>query len=234
MSKSTSGATLIVMKIIGHRGARGLVPENTLVALRKALEHHVDAIEFDLRVTKDGVPILHHDPMITDGDGKQLVIKEHDHEELKRHKPDLATFAEVLKEFDQKTSLIIEVKPAEPIASIVSLMEKELKGGRPKDSLRLASFSQETLLKLQQALPEVPMIVIERWSGVRAHRRMRQLGAHEVFMNQRWLWWGFIIGFKHSKTRLYAYTLNDPKKAKRWAKWGLAGVVTDYPDRFEK
>jgi glycerophosphoryl diester phosphodiesterase len=53
-------------------------------------------------------------------------------------------------------------------------------------------------------------------------------------MNQRWLWWGFIRGFKHSDKQLYAYTLNDPKKAKRWAKWGLAGVITDYPDRFEK
>jgi len=38
---------------------------------------------------------------------------------------------------------------------------------------------------------------------------------------------------KHAGYELYAYTINNPAKARRWAKHGLAGVVTDYPDRFK-
>ena len=45
----------------GHRGARGLAPENTLPAFRKALELGVDTIECDLAITRDGVVVIHHD-----------------------------------------------------------------------------------------------------------------------------------------------------------------------------
>ena len=45
----------------GHRGARGLAPENTLPAFRRALELGVDTLECDLAITKDGVVVIHHD-----------------------------------------------------------------------------------------------------------------------------------------------------------------------------
>jgi glycerophosphoryl diester phosphodiesterase len=45
----------------GHRGARGLAPENTLPAFQKALDLGVDTIECDMAITKDGVVVIHHD-----------------------------------------------------------------------------------------------------------------------------------------------------------------------------
>ena len=45
----------------GHRGARGLAPENTLPAFRSALDLGVDTIECDMAITKDGVVVIHHD-----------------------------------------------------------------------------------------------------------------------------------------------------------------------------
>ena len=45
----------------GHRGARGLMPENTLPAFQKALDLGVDTIECDMAITKDGVVVIHHD-----------------------------------------------------------------------------------------------------------------------------------------------------------------------------
>jgi glycerophosphoryl diester phosphodiesterase len=222
------------MKIIGHRGARGLAPENTIAALQKGLEHHVDILEFDLRVTKDGVAILHHDADLTDPGGNTLMIAKTDYELLKSHKPDLATFQEVLDEIGRSVPLYVEVKPGEPVAPIVKIIKAYLKKGWRGDNLLLASKSQEILRELHRELPQIPNIVIEPWSGVRAHRRARQINATIIAMNQRWLWWGFIRGFKRSRYQLYAYPLNDPVKAKRWARWGLGGVITDYPDRFEK
>ena len=61
----------------GHRGARGLLPENTLPGFRKAIELGVDTIECDMAITRDGVVVIHHDlwlnPDITRGpDGKWL------------------------------------------------------------------------------------------------------------------------------------------------------------------
>ena len=61
----------------GHRGARGLAPENTLAAFRRALEIGVTTIETDIAVTKDGVPVISHDPhlnadLVRDETGKWL------------------------------------------------------------------------------------------------------------------------------------------------------------------
>jgi len=49
------------LSVIGHRGAAGLAPENTLSAIRRALEIGVDAIELDVHVSADNVVIVHHD-----------------------------------------------------------------------------------------------------------------------------------------------------------------------------
>jgi len=222
------------MKIIGHRGARGLAPENTIASLRKGLEHHVDMLEFDLRVTGDGIVILHHDPALASSNGEKLTIADTDYDTLKTHKPDLATFEEVLKSLASTIPLYIEVKPKVTLEPIIKIIKSFIKTGKPQAELLLGSKSQKTLLALHKALPDLPTIVIEPWSGVWAHYRAHQIGTKLISMNQRWLWWGFIRGFKNTDWQLYTYTLNDPKKAKRWARYGLYGVITDYPDRFEK
>ncbi len=221
------------MKIIGHRGARGLAPENTIASLQKALQHHVDELEFDLRVTQDRVVILHHDPYVIDPNGQRRVIKDCSYQNLKQHKPDLATFEEVLEHIGHRVPLYVEVKPGEPIKPIVVIIKSYLKQGWKADYFLLGSFSQKTLLELDAALPRIEKIVIERWSGVRAAYRARQLGTKRISINQLWLWWGYIRPMSRNGYQLVAYTVNDPAKAKRWARHGLSAVVTDYPDRFE-
>ena len=49
------------MQIIGHRGASAVAPENTMAAFREALAVGADGIEFDVRLTRDGVPVVIHD-----------------------------------------------------------------------------------------------------------------------------------------------------------------------------
>jgi glycerophosphoryl diester phosphodiesterase len=221
------------MKIIGHRGAHGLAPENTIAGLQKGLEHHIDELEFDLRVTKDGVVILHHDPSLIDPNGQRRVIADCTYDELRGHKKDLTTFREVLEIISHPVRLYVEVKRNEPVKPVVNIIEDYLAKGWKPEYFRLGSKSQAILLELQAALPHIEKIVIEPWSGVRATRRARQLGTKTISMNQLWLWSGFIRAVSHSGYQLLAYPLNNPAKARRWARHGLAGVITDYPDRFE-
>jgi glycerophosphoryl diester phosphodiesterase len=221
------------MKIIGHRGARGLAPENTMAGLRKAVEHGVDEVEFDLQVTKDGIVVLDHDGVLTDPNGQKRVIADYDYKLLKEHKPDLSTFREVL-ESDLNVPFYIEVKLAARLEPIIAEIKRSLGKNRKASDLMLASFNQKTLLELHAALPDIAIIVNEKWSGVRSSRRARQLNTKRVSMNQRWLWWGFIKSVHNSGWQLSAYTLNDPKKAKKWQKYGLYGVITDYPDLFDR
>ena len=216
------------MLIIGHRGARGLAPENTITSLLKALEYKVDMIEIDVRVSKDGVAVLHHNRTLQDESDNKLHIDKYNYEKLKNHKKDLATLDEALKAINRKIPLYIEVKGDVPFKPIVQILKNY------KHKFFLASKIQKTLLELHHALPNVPKIVTEPWSGIRAVYRAKQLGTKTLSMNQLFLWSGFIATMKHRGYELYAYTLNDPVKAKRWAKYGLSGVVTDFPDRFAK
>ena len=222
------------MKIIGHRGARGLAPENTIKSFQKALEHRVDMIELDVRVCRDGVVIAHHDPYLLDPNGDNHMIEDHSYPYLLEHKADLATFEQALTTINRAVPIYVEIKPNEPTKPIIKIIQDHLdKGWQPED-FRISSFDQSILLNIREGLPEIMVTVLEKWSGVRASRRARQLGTAHILMNQRWLWWGFIRQMTRSGYRLGAYTVNNPKQAAKWQKHGLAAIVTDYPDLFEK
>lgn len=225
------------MKIIGHRGARGLAPENTLEAIEAGIKAGADEIEVDVRVTSDGIPILHHDSYVCDyssGHKRALLIDEHTLGELRAHKPDLPTLQDAIETVELRTPMILEVKPKVSIHEVVDVLQQFLqKSWRPTDFL-LASFSQRTLRALHKALPDVPLIVNESFLGLRASRRARELDTTRINMNQRYLWWGFVRSMHRAGFQLCAYTLNNPQKAARWARHGLYGVITDYPKRFTK
>lgn len=220
------------MVIIGHRGARGLAPENTVAAIQKALDADADEIEVDVRVSKDGIAVLHHDPQLTYPGGVSLKINELTVSELRRYRADLATLDDAIMAIDRKLPLIIEVKPDEPVDGVIETVRLHLAQGWSPSHFRFASFSQRSLIQLHRALPEIVPIVNERWSGIRANWRAHQLDTKRITMNQRWLWSGFIRAARHSGTQLSAYTVNDQKKAQRWATYGLWGVITDCPDQL--
>ncbi len=63
---------MIETKILGHRGAMGSAPENTLPSFRKAIEDSADGVEFDVQLSADGVPVVIHDEKVdrtTNGEG---------------------------------------------------------------------------------------------------------------------------------------------------------------------
>ena len=221
------------MIIIGHRGARGLAPENTLASLQKAAQHGADEIEFDVRVTSDDIAVLSHDGHLTDSAGSRLALADHTYEQLRAHKADLTTLREVFDTMGASIPLYIEVKKNVRLGPIIEQIQYALRSGFTAKDLRLASFSQSTLRGLHAAFPDIETVVIESWSGMRATYRAHQLGTRRLSMNQRWLWKPFIVPMAARGWKLSAYTLNDAIKAKRWARYGLYGVVTDYPDQFE-
>lgn len=221
------------MKIIGHRGARGLAPENTVAALLKAIEHNVDEIECDIRVTKDHVAVLIHNPHLVDHAGNKLTIVNHTYTELLEHKPDLARLDEAIETVNRAVPLQFEIKPTVAVPPIAAILTKYINHGwQPKDFL-ISSRSFRVLRAAHEQLPDVPMVVIDRWSGVRATSRARRLGTKRLSMNQLWLWSGFVRSVAARGYELSPYTINRPSRARKLAKYGLSGVITDFPDRFE-
>lgn len=221
------------MKVIGHRGARGLAPENTLASFAKALEHDVDEIEFDVRVTKDNVPVMEHDRWMRNPGGERLLVAASTLDELRKHKPELPTLEQAIRTVNRAVPLYIEIKPKEPTDAVVACIKQFLQEGWQPDDFRFGSFDHKVLRKLHIALPEIPLIVIGNWSGIRAAWGARRLGTKRISMNHRWLWRGYVRAVSRGGYQLYSYTINKPRKAHRLAKYGLHGAVTDYPDLYQ-
>ncbi|HLZ14779.1 MAG TPA: glycerophosphodiester phosphodiesterase [Candidatus Saccharimonadales bacterium] len=223
-------------KVIGHRGARGLAPENTLAAIEAGIGAGADEIEIDVRVTRDGVPVLNHNPFLQDNQGNDMPhvrIHEQNYAELLTRKDSLATLEEAIRLANRRMPMIIEVKPKVHISPVVKTIQAFLgEGWQPGDFL-LASFSQRTLRALHRELPQLEPIVLEHISMVIARMRAKEVGARRIGLNHHIVWWGLVSAVKRGEYQLSVHTLNDPRKARRWAKRGLYAIVTDYPARIK-
>ena len=156
------------MKIIGHRGAKGLAPENTLASFEKALEHGVDEIELDVRVTLDKVAVVQHDPTLRDPAGGHLEVAATPYRELLARKPTLVTFEAAMRTINRQVPVMVEVKPGVVTAPVIAVIKQLQQEGWQDQDLFLGSFSFSVLKELHKALPAITKVVNERWSGVRA------------------------------------------------------------------
>lgn len=197
------------MKIIGHRGARGLAPENTITSIEKAIKYNVDAVEIDVRMTKDNVAVLHHDPAIVDPSGSEISIRHASYAELLRHKPDLAPLDHAIRVIGHRCPLIIEIKPSEKPAKTIEIIRYYLAKGWRLDEFSITSYDFSILQKVKHELPGIQLIVLEKWSSIRARSRADRLGTRHISMGQRWLWLGFVKAVSRGGWKLYTFPFSN-------------------------
>lgn len=217
------------MKIIGHRGARGLAPENTLAAIEAGIAAGANMIEVDVRVTKDGALVLCHDTSL-----QQQEISASTLDDLRDVQPDFATLSQAIAAVNRRVPMILEIKPGVSPDLVASELRQFLRQGWRDTDFFISSFDFKLLQQLRELLPGLAPIVLERWSGVRATRRAKKLATLYICMSQRVLWWGFIRSMARAGYKLSAYTVNKPGLAAQWARHGLYAVVTDFPNRLRQ
>jgi glycerophosphoryl diester phosphodiesterase len=225
--------------IIGHRGAHGLAPENTIKGFEKALEYGVDMIETDVVVTKDNILILQHDFMHS-ADGKKWWTRDYTLEEIRDRKPDVITLEQGIEFVNRRTRLMLDMKRGADTEAVIEIIKKYLKRGWQASDFMFNSNNFGILSTCHLLMPDVEIIVQANWKGVRAIRWARKFQTPYILLDQRYLWWGFVaMVSKHYKLATYTYprfwdrNFNHHKAAK-WAKYGLWGIVTDYPDKYAK
>jgi len=224
--------------IVGHRGAKGLAPENTLESFEVAIQHGVDMIETDVHISKDGQAIVVHDHAFTNIERRRLKVVDASMPQLRKHYQSLVTLAEAIEFIDRRVRLMIEVKERVETKPVIAIVQYYLENGWEPGDFIFASFDFKVLQKLQAALPTINLTVLESWSAVRAQFRARSLDTEYISMDQSYLWWGVVKPLCR-RYKLFTYPAQhlpfwrtDPARPKRWAKYGLYGIITDYPDQF--
>lgn len=152
------------MKIIGHRGAAGMALENTLESIRSAIKAGVDAVEVDVRLTKDKHLVLSHDEHLGRVSPEPTKVHEtalRDLRELKLHNgKHIPTLQEAIKAAGA-TTIIVDAKGdgwAEPLARIIT-------AEKPK-SVGIISFNHDELKVFSRQCPDVAVYALEHTSPI--------------------------------------------------------------------
>lgn len=241
-----AGATLRLPRVIGHRGAAAAAPENTLAGIRKAKELGASWIEFDVKLTSDGEPILFHDDRLertTDGRGAVAATALAAIRRLDaggwfgaafRGEP-VPTFEEALGVCAELgLGINVEIKPcrgreaetaAVAVATLLRLWPKDL------PSPLIASFAPECLRVARELAPEMP----RGYLADRLSRNWRDLMARHdcasLHLNRRWLGVRQRTAVTAAGIPLVLYTENDGTRARRHLESGVTSVITDRLDR---
>ncbi len=226
------------MQIIAHRGASGYEPENTLAAFQKAIAIGVDIIELDVFVIKTGEVVVIHDDTVsrtTNGTGR---ISQYTLNKLKMldagNGEKVPLLTEVLDLIDKRIPVNIEMKGsriAQPVANIIRYYVNR-KGW--KDSHFIVSSSNYSELKrFAEIRPTVRIGTLFR--GEPPYRRVlaKTDNGFSANLNKSFISPESIKASHEKGLKVYAYTVNDIRSARRFKKLKVDGIFTDYPDRLQ-
>jgi glycerophosphoryl diester phosphodiesterase len=240
--------------VIAHRGASGAAPENTLPAFELAVRQGADAIELDVRLTRDGVPVVLHDPTLdrtTDRRGplSALTLAElHMIDAGARFTTDggrtypfrggtarVPSLAEVLRGFPEMP-VMVEIK--EPAAQ-EAVRQLILEEGAAERCV-LASEHHAALQVFRQPPFAVAASGVEigaLYRGVLLRRvpptvQYRTLSVPERHRGLRVPTRGFVAAARRLGCPVHVWTINDPAVAQRLWGLGVSGIVTNLPERI--
>jgi len=224
------------MLIIGHRGARGEKPENTIAALRAGLESGADMLEFDVRMTKDRVPVLAHDFHMIRTHKRVDYISRHTLAELQKRSAGteypIVTLDAALKEMFGKILLNIEVKRYRAVEPVLEVLGAYLKTKSDWELVLFSSFNPLILRKIRRKARRASLALLHHINPLdfmawHIPLRLSAVGFHRLHISRFSLAVAKKLGLF-----TYAYTVNRPEAAKVLAERGIDGVVTDYPTKF--
>lgn len=217
--------------IVAHRGASGYEPENTLRAVRRALEIGVDAVEVDVHVSRDGHLLVIHDDTVdrtTDGHGR---VKDMSLEELRRldagRGERIPLLEEVLEAVKGRAVLFIELKERDAALPALGIVEKL----GMLDGVLFISFIPEALLDVKRARDDahIGLIYFRPANGIAEARR---IGCEAVLPYYRFAT-EKSVAFAHRLGLItIAWTVDDFETARTLKERGVDGIASNYPDRL--
>jgi glycerophosphoryl diester phosphodiesterase len=194
-------------------------------------------LEFDVHLTKDGVPILLHDSSLLRTHHKINFVSKTNYEDLVRitEKDDkkLTSLVEVLDEFFGKIMLNIELKTKPSAKVVMKLLKRDyVKSASDWNKVLISSFKPRALRAVRKQNKRVALSILHATNPflfIAYYRalNLEAVGWHNAHMNSLAL-----AIAKKMKLFTYVYTVNHVDRAKYLESIGLDAVVTNFPDRF--
>lgn len=218
---------------IGHRGAKGYEIENTLASFKKAIEMGVDAIEFDLRRTKDGHIVIFHDRKLKRLCKVKGSVKKKTLVELKQLKVmgvgEIVTFEEALEFAKGKVKFDIEIKVKGIEEDVVKILKKY---NVVDDVVFVCSFYKGVLGEIKSLEPGLQTCLLFRKKPMRLGGSLKKYKIDAIAPNVKRATRPMFNWAKKKGLKFYVWTVNKKKVVDKFKKWGVDGIISDYPDRI--
>jgi len=215
--------------IIGHRGAKGRKPENTLAAFKYGIDAGADIVECDVRKTKDGKLIILHDDNFKRLAGVELSPREVDYDYIKENiKIDgepVPLLKEVLDITANKVGLAIEIKEPDTVDDVVRLVEEM----EAVERVAIISFYEEALIKAKKLNNKLltGIIYLRPPGKIIEAKKIKA----EVVLPMYRLATQKAVAFAHKlKLKVAVWTVNDEETAREMLARKVDAMASDYPD----
>jgi glycerophosphoryl diester phosphodiesterase len=235
--------------IIGHRGASAAAPENTLAAFAEAQRVGADGIEFDVRLSRDGIPVVIHDANLKRTAGLDEFVAHLDGAALRQvnvgaffekstgHYP-VPLLADVFEMFRRSSAALYVEMKGEPVSfelirAVASLVEEF----KIFDQVVVESFDLQAIGKLKEVLPAVRTAalfesVLRRPTNLLANRILtaaKKVGANEIAPHHSLVTGYLIAQARNAGLPAVAWTVDRPNWIERGRALGLKALITNDP-----
>ena len=232
-------------RYLGHRGAAASAPENTIAGLQMAVALDAPGVEFDVMLTADGVPVLHHDNSLARTTGHRAQMAEMPWAKVRRldagvwfsdafagqRVPRLTQAIPVLREHELFTNLEIKPTPGRDVETAVAVV-RTLKRAWPKDlPLLVSSFSELSLAACAALWPGLRLGLLANRLPTAWRDTAAALGCATIHLSWKGLRAETAVEVKQAGYGLAVVTVDDPKKARELFGWGVDCIITDVPEK---
>jgi glycerophosphoryl diester phosphodiesterase len=215
---------LTTLEVIAHRGTPRTHPENTLAGFHQAVELGADGIELDVHGTRDGVVVVHHDPVIpgrSEGVAGQAIA---DLAAGQLRNTTIPTLNQVLALVDGRARVYVEVK-APGIEPALAELLRPVAGWT-----RVHSFDHRIIARLARIVPEVRRGVLITSYLMDPVAPLRQTGSTDLWQQWQMIDEPLVQAVHAAGGRVIAWTVNDSAVADRLSGWGVDAICTDVCD----
>ena len=222
---------------IGHRGAMGHEPENTMRSFKKAVELNVDAIELDVYVCKTGELVVIHDDKVdrtTNGTGYTEDKTFAELRQLDAGKGELIpTLEEVLDFVDKRVIVNIELKGRNTAFTTYQVIDQYIKNyGWSELDFIVSSFDHHELNKFKHLYPQVPIGVLIEGIPLSYSNCAVELNAQSINLSINFFNQDFVNDAHKKGLKVYVYTVNDHDDISKVKKLNIDGIFCNFPERL--
>lgn len=225
-----------MMLKIGHRGAMGYAPENTLLSFEKAIPIS-DMVELDVYVCKTGEVIVFHDIRLercTNGSG---YVMDKSFDELRQLNAgdgqQIPTLEEVLNLIDNRVAINIELKGPGTAKPVYDILQSYFdKGIYTKDRILISSFDHPELLAFRALDQEIAIGALICHIPADLAALAERMGAEYLNVSGEFINQALVDDAHRRGIKVLVYTVNLPDDIAVIKGFGVDGIFSNYPDRL--